>query len=46
MDAEMKAKREAKAALELENGAPEEVADDTAGPTDLLAAEDDEDLIF
>jgi hypothetical protein len=46
MDAEMKAKREAKAALELENGAPEEVADATAGPTDLLAAEEDEDVIF
>jgi len=48
-DAEMKAKREAKAAakaaLDQENQEPEE-AQDTAGPTDLLAAEEDEDVIF
>ena len=42
----MKAKREARAAAEKENGEPEEVADATAGPTDLLAAEEDEDVIF
>jgi V-type H+-transporting ATPase subunit D len=45
-DAEMKAKRAAKAALEQENGQPEEVADATTGPTDLLAAEEDDDVIF
>lgn len=41
----MKAKREAKASLNQENQEPaaEEAA---AGPTDLLAAEEDEDVIF
>lgn len=44
-DAEMKAKREAKAAYDQENQEPE-APDATSGPTDLLAAEDDEDVIF
>ncbi|OIW32446.1 hypothetical protein CONLIGDRAFT_630123 [Coniochaeta ligniaria NRRL 30616] len=41
-DAEMKKKREDKAARDQENQAPEEAS----GPTDLLAAEEDEDVIF
>lgn len=42
-DAEMKAKREAQAEKE---GASLEKAQDGAGSTDLLAAEEDEDVIF
>lgn len=41
-DAEMKRRKEEKAAQGQENQAPE----DTSGPTDLLAAEEDEDVIF
>jgi V-type H+-transporting ATPase subunit D len=40
-DAEMKKKREAAQAGNQENQAPED-----SGPTDLLAAEEDEDVIF
>jgi len=47
-DAELKARREARALQDQENQAPqvEGSADTTEGPTDLLAAEEDEDVIF
>ncbi len=41
-DAEMKKKREDKQARDQENQVPE----DTSGPSNLLAAEEDEDVIF
>jgi V-type H+-transporting ATPase subunit D len=41
-DAEMKARREAADALE----AGDKVDGDAAGPTDILAGEDEEDVIF
>jgi V-type H+-transporting ATPase subunit D len=40
-DAEMKAKREAQAAT-----AGDQARDEDSGPTDILAAEDEEDIIF
>lgn len=45
LDAELKAKREAKEAQDKEDEASG-AQDATAGPVDLLAAEDDEDVIF
>lgn len=43
-DAEVKKKKEDNEAAGEENGAPE--AGNAAGPVDLLAAEEDEDVIF
>ncbi|KAK0714947.1 vacuolar ATP synthase subunit D [Lasiosphaeris hirsuta] len=45
LDAEMKLKREEKAARELAEGQPD-VQEDASGPSDILAAEEDEDVIF
>lgn len=42
-DAEMKAKREAQAEKNVPN---QEKVQDATGPTDLLAAEEDDDVIF
>jgi V-type H+-transporting ATPase subunit D len=45
-DAEMKKRREDQAADQAARDQENQAPEDTSGPTDLLAAEEDEDVIF